>query len=122
MTNEKFTREYRLLTPESFDNVFNKPIKVSSPFLTILAKKNSLGYPRVGFIVSKKNLKRAVWRNRFKRIVRENFRKNKHILDDLDLVIIAKFKVSELSNEELTILVSKLWNTISHRYKKSVAF
>jgi ribonuclease P protein component len=120
MTTEKFSREYRLLTPESFDNVFEKPIKAASPYITILAKPNSLALPRLGFIVSKKNLKRAVWRNKFKRVIRENFRKNKHCLKNLDIVVIAKKNVLELSNEELTKLVLKLWNTISRRYKEQV--
>lgn len=121
MTNENFPREYRLLTPENFNNVFKDPIRAASPFVTILAKERGLGFPRLGLIVPKKNLKQAVWRNRFKRIIRENFRKSKQNIENLDIVVIAKFGSNELSNDELNTLVSKLWNTISRRYKKQVA-
>lgn len=117
MTTEKFPREYRLLTPENFDNVFKKPIKASTPYVTILATYNSVGFPRLGLIAPKKQLKRAVWRNKFKRIIRENFRKSVYNLENLDIVVIAKSKVLEQTNKELDILVSKLWKTISRRCK-----
>jgi ribonuclease P protein component len=40
-------------------------------------KPNSLGYARLGLIVSKKIERRAVKRNWIKRILRETFRKNR---------------------------------------------
>ncbi len=118
MTNENFPREYRLVTPETFDYVFKDPIRAASPHLTILARINECGHPRLGLVVAKKHLKRAVWRNRFKRIVRENFRKSTQKLPNLDIVVIAKASAKELSNDELNVLVTKLWLTISRRCKK----
>ena len=86
----------------------------------MLAKSSGLPFPRLGLIVPKKALKRAVWRNRVKRLIRENFRKSKQNLENIDIVIIAKNGINNLSNEELDLLVTKLCKTISHRYKKQV--
>ncbi|MEE0985982.1 MAG: ribonuclease P protein component [Succinivibrionaceae bacterium] len=120
MANENFPREYRIVTPENFDYVFKDPIRAASPCLTVLAKSSGLPFPRLGLIVPKKALKRAVWRNRVKRLIRENFRKSKQNLENIDIVIIAKNGINNLSNEELDLLVTKLCKTISHRYKKQV--
>ncbi len=48
--------------------------KVSGNFLQIHAKPNNLGYSRLGLIVAKKIARRAVVRNKVKRILREAFR------------------------------------------------
>jgi len=58
MANHTFPRELRLLTPEHFKNVFNEPVRAASPHLTLLAKTNTLGHPRLGLTVPKKALKR----------------------------------------------------------------
>ncbi|MDR6996240.1 ribonuclease P protein component [Aeromonas salmonicida] len=63
----------------------------------------------------KKALKRAVWRNRVKRVVRESFRLNQASLPAIDIVVIAKGGVKEMDNEELFKLLEKLWRTLSRR-------
>jgi len=115
MANHAFPRELRLLTPEHFKNVFNEPVRAASPHLTLLAKPNALGHPRLGLTVPKKALKRAVWRNRVKRVVRESFRLNQANLPAIDIVVIAKAGVKEMDNEELFKLLEKLWRTLSRR-------
>ena len=69
-TQHTFSRELRLLTPEHFKRVFAEPVRAASPQITLLACPNSLEHPRLGLAVPKKALKRAVWRNRVKRVVR----------------------------------------------------
>ena len=118
MAKRNFSRESRLLTPESFNSVFKDPIKAGSPSITVLAKANGLGFPRLGLIVPKKALKKAVWRNRIKRVVRENFRNAQEKLCPLDFVVIAKSPAQNLSNRDLDEILTKLWNVIYRRYKK----
>ncbi len=115
MANHAFPRELRLLTPEHFKNVFNEPVRAASPHLTLLAKVNSLGHPRLGLTVPKKVLKRAVWRNRIKRLTRESFRHKQHELPAIDIVVIAKSGIGKLDNAEITQLLEKLWRTLSRR-------
>ena len=43
-----FSRELRLLTPIQFKYVFEEPLRASSPEITILARKNTVGLPRLG--------------------------------------------------------------------------
>ncbi len=50
--------------------------KASGDFLQIYAKPNDLTCSRLGLIVAKKVERRAVWRNRAKRLLRETFRRN----------------------------------------------
>ena len=115
MANHTFPRELRLLTPEHFKRVFNEPVRAASPQLTLLAKTNELGHPRLGLTVPKKVLKRAVWRNRVKRLVRESFRHKQHELPPIDIVVIAKAGIGKLENAEITQLLEKLWRTLSRR-------
>lgn len=46
----------------------------------VMARPNAVGYPRLGMVVGKRLLARAVDRNRVKRCVRESFRQ---VLDEL---------------------------------------
>ena len=72
----RFPKRARLLKPAEFSRVFKKAHRSSDRQLTILAAPNDLDYPRLGLAISKKHAKRAVDRNRIKRIVRESFRQN----------------------------------------------
>lgn len=113
-----FSRELRLLTPEHFNFVFQQPQRAGSPHLTILARNNTLEHPRLGQAVPKKQIKLAVNRNRFKRLVRESFRLHQHSLPANDYVVIAKKSANELSNQELTSLLEKLWQRLSRPQRK----
>lgn len=115
MANYTFSRELRLLNSDQYDRVFKNPVRASRPGILVLATKNSLGYPRLGLVVPKKALKRAVWRNRIKRVTRETFRTNQHNLPHIDIVVLAKSSIGDLSNSEISSTLIKLWDQISHR-------
>jgi ribonuclease P protein component, eubacterial len=110
-----FPRELRLLTPDTFQKVFAQPVRASSPHLTLLAIRNDLTHPRLGLAIPKKALKRAVWRNRVKRQIRESFRLHQHELPPIDIVVIAKAPVRGLANPDLSQLLDKLWRTLARR-------
>lgn len=118
MVKLNFSRELRLVTPKLFNNVFENPIRASSPNLTILAKPNFLSHMRLGMIVPKKVLKLAVWRNRVKRVVRNYFRLNQHTIPPMDYVIIAKGDIKALSNADIDLLLKKLCKVIYRRSKE----
>ncbi|KJF86439.1 ribonuclease P [Photobacterium iliopiscarium] len=102
-----------MLTPEHYKTVFQQAHRAGSPHLTILARSNELDHPRLGLAVPKKQIKTAVDRNRFKRVVRESFRLKQHQLPACDFVVIAKKSANGLSNEELFTLLDKLWHRLS---------
>jgi len=113
--NYSYSRELRLLTPEDFQPVFKNAIPAVSPHLTLLARKNNLDHPRIGMAIPKKHIKHAVGRNRIRRIVREQFRHQQHQLPAIDIVIIAKAGIADLSNQEINKVLDKLWRKLVHR-------
>lgn len=90
-----------MLTPSQFTFVFQQPQRAGTPQITILGRLNSLGHPRIGLTVAKKNVRRAHERNRIKRLTRESFRLRQHELPAMDFVVVAK-KVADLDNRALS--------------------
>ena len=85
-----FRRHERLRKRSDFERVFSYGKSRGGSTVAFYFAPNSLGYPRAGFIVSKKVCKKAVERNRAKRLMREVFRLNKHRLRPVDIVFIAR--------------------------------
>ncbi|WP_354622900.1 ribonuclease P protein component [Psychromonas sp. MME2] len=115
MVNYSFSRELRLLTPDDFQPVFKNAIPAVSPHLTLLARKNTLDHPRIGMAIPKKHIKRAVGRNRIRRIIREQFRHQQQQLPAIDIVVIAKAGIADLSNQEINKILDKLWRKLVQR-------
>lgn len=119
MANNTFPRSVRILSTEEYDKVFANPVRASATGVLVLARKNNKSQcSRLGLVIPKKVLKRAVWRNRVKRIARETFRLNQHSLQNIDLVVIARPKIEGISNSELSAIFKRLWQQISHRLEK----
>jgi ribonuclease P protein component len=114
-----FSRELRLLTPTHFEYVFNNAIPSVSPQLTLLARFNTSDNPRLGITLAKKRVKHAHDRNRLKRVIRESFRLQRDSFPNIDIVVVGKSGLDKLSNQELFILLSKLWKKLALRCEKS---
>lgn len=69
---------------------------------------NQCGHARLGIVVGRKALLRAVDRNRFKRLVREQFRKVAARLQPLDIVVQAQGKLAQATLDGLPVELSKL--------------
>lgn len=87
-------------------------LKVHGKGMMALARLSTQGHPRVGLIVSKKNVKRAVDRNRFKRLVRESVRLRQDHLPPVDIVILAKRGVQDIDNETLYRQLNGMWKRL----------
>ena len=89
MGDKSFPSSHRLLKSEEFNAVFNnREYSVNNGSLLILAIRNRLNFNRLGVIVGRKSMPRAVDRNWIKRRLRESFRD----LDPLGLDVIALVK------------------------------
>ena len=104
-----FPRSSRLLKAAEFRRVFQRPSKSADRYFTLLARSSSLDHPRLGLAISKKHIKRAVDRNRIKRIVRESFRLHQADLPALDFVVMAKGGAQKLSNAVLFDALARHW-------------
>ena len=98
-----------MLTPSQFTFVFQQPQRAGTPQITILGRLNSLGHPRIGLTVAKKNVKRAHERNRIKRLTRESFRLRQHELPPMDFVVVVKRVFADLEYGALSEASDKLW-------------
>jgi ribonuclease P protein component len=110
-----FARSYRLKSRKDFQAVFAAPQRISHDFLLALFRANHLSYARLGVIVSKRIVKRAVVRNRLKRVIRECFRLNKATLCGRDVIIMIRGDRCSLSKEALRTRVDALLTLFQKR-------
>ena len=103
-----------------YQALFREPdIRVRSDKILLLAKANSLGHPRLGLVIGKKHLKRAVQRNARKRVIRESFRINQKQIVNYDMIIIALAGISSVSRENLSESLNTAWQRLNQLAKKS---
>jgi ribonuclease P protein component len=107
-----FPRDRRLTKASEFQNVFAQATKSSDAYFTVLARGNALDNPRLGLAVSKRYLKRAIDRNRIKRLTREAFRQRQHDLGGFDFVVMAKTAVIQANNETLQRSLRHHWSRL----------
>ena len=108
-----FPREARLLAPPQFRAVFANGEKFVSRGFVVIAAPSTAGRSRLGLALAKRRLKRAVDRNRVKRVVRESFRCHQHGLASVDIVILARSRTGYMTNAELFDQLSRLWSKIT---------
>ncbi len=113
---QAFCKTARLLTPRDFKQVFNQvSFRLSSANLVVLVRARSFGNARLGLIVARKNARRAVDRNRIKRIIRESFRKTQKQLGCYDYVVMTRKGITTASNESLNKEAGQLWQDAHNR-------
>jgi len=116
-----FTRELKLLTEENYRSVFAKAERFGNRSFTVLARDNGLGYPRLGFAISKKCAKRAVDRNRIKRHFRESFRLNQHKLPSVDIIAMCKPSALVLENADIRLQIDTQWRFMRKKFEVSAS-
>ena len=108
-----FQPDKRLRTPKDYQRVKGTPLLVKNKGLLLLAKPNQLTNARLGLVVPKRCVRRAVLRNRIKRTLRESFRLNQALLKGLDIVAIARQSiVQKQGRKELLPYFSVPWKAL----------
>jgi ribonuclease P protein component len=120
MSGYSYPKQLRLLTARDYNRVFeHSQFKVSGPVGLFIATPNSLGYPRIGFIIAKKKVKLAVQRNRIKRVIKDSFRLNQQRLPGLDIVFIARPGLSDKDNLAINKFTKYSWHKLNEQAKKA---
>jgi ribonuclease P protein component len=117
--NFGLTKKHKLLNSLDFSHVFEKSdFKVSTSSSLILAKLTTNSYPRLGLVVSKKNVGCAVARNRVKRLCREVFRLRSSRLPKMDIVVLAKSGITQLENGQIIEMFNSLFDQLTARIEQ----
>lgn len=114
MTGTSLRPSSRLTSAHQYDAVFARPKRQSDRLFTILSRTSDKPYGRLGLAVSKRVDKKAVGRNRIKRLVRESFRHHQEQLKGLDLVVIARAGAQQAENKALRSSLARLWQLVVH--------
>jgi ribonuclease P protein component len=115
MTDAGMPPDARLRRAADFTALRKPTGRLGSACFRIRYRDNEVGFARLGQAVSRRVSKRAVDRNRIKRIVRESFRHARGRLPAVDVLIIADTSASGLSRADLRSEVDRLWQRLIAR-------
>ena len=116
-------KQNRLKSRLAFNRIYktSKSVASSSLILYIDKENTDKNCPtRVGFVVSKKVHKRAVKRNRVKRLIRENIRLMlKEDFEEINkyqnLIFIARNKIFDMNLDEIKELILILFKKVANK-------
>lgn len=109
----RFSRRLRLTDSTQFGHVFGDSRRSGDHLFTVLYRPNGLRYARLGLAIAKKRVRRAVGRNRLKRLIRESFRGAQQQLIGRDIVIMARHNADSASNAELFASLRGHWQSMT---------
>jgi ribonuclease P protein component len=99
--------------PAEFKRVYAGGQRLGSEFFTVNVQRNGAASARLGMSIAARILRRAVDRNRVRRLIRESFRVNQQRLPALDIVIGVRANVKDADNACVRAGLEKLWQKIS---------
>ena len=112
ISTARFRKRARLLKAEEYTQVFDNAHRSRDQYFTVLAKPKKIGHAKLGLAVAKKKAKRAVSRNRLKRIIRESFRLSQNTIACADYVVMIQQSSENISNKQLFLSLEKHWQNL----------
>lgn len=109
VSSASFPRSLRLLHGAEFEACFATRQRISGRYFLIHWAHSPDGHARLGLAVSHKVDRRAVRRNRLKRVLRDHFRRHHPRLPPLDLVVLPKREACAASTAQLRGDLQQLW-------------
>nr|WP_236786756.1 ribonuclease P protein component [Allochromatium tepidum] len=92
-----------------FERVFADANRAGRQGFVVLYRPNDLDRARLGLAIAKKCARRAVDRNRLKRIARESFRRSGRRLPGVDIVVLCAQGAPHESNRRLFDVLERAW-------------
>ena len=111
----RFPRAFRLTRARDFERVFAGAFRSTGEGVRVLARANGQGCARLGLAISRRRVRKAVCRNRLKRVIRESFRHHCPELGSLDVVVLARSGLDRIGNSELHRLLAGHWHSLARR-------
>jgi ribonuclease P protein component len=113
MPDASLPREARLRRAADFAALRHASGRLGGRCFHVRYQANALGHARLGLAISKRVSKRAVERNRIKRLLRESFRRVRAELPSVDLVVMAREQAAGLPGTELLAEIDALWRKLA---------
>lgn len=112
-----FPPALRLLRPAEFQAVFDSTsFKVGEANFLLLVRCNDLGHARLGLVIAKKKVRRAVDRNRLKRQIRDSFRLQQNLLPAVDVVFLARQDLMALDSAAFRAALEQAWKRLQRKH------
>jgi ribonuclease P protein component len=119
MSRAVFTSQQKLNQPADFKRVFQNPQVSSDACFRVLARSGAGTGSRLGMAVSRQVSKKAVCRNRIKRVVRESFRqKFNQSRQPLDIIVLPKRETASMCNKKLFRSLQSHWCRLESRFEE----
>ena len=112
-----FTSEQRIRKQCEIQQIFRLRRRITGIFFSIQSRLNNFNYPRLAIIVSKKNIRLAVQRNRIKRYIREYFRLHQTAVAGIDMIVVVDKKAGVATSKELDQCLENLFSELRNRLK-----
>ena len=109
----KFEPRKRLHQPAEFRLVRLRGKRLSDAYFSLSVLPNHETYPRLGLAIATRSCATAVARNRIKRLTRESFRMNQHILPPVDVTVAVRDGARIAPPGELRDSLAKHWHSIA---------
>jgi ribonuclease P protein component len=106
-------RSARLLKPGDFTALRGNSKRISSRYFLAEYQPTQQDSARLGMAVSRRVSKRAVVRNRIRRVVRESFRLHRSQFPSLDILLIARAYAVAQTNGALRAELDSIWRALA---------
>lgn len=107
-----YSRSCRLVSQHDFKYVFAKPSKVTGQYMLALYRPNQQSLARLGMIIGKHHVKRAVDRNQLRRVIRESFKHLQASLKGLDVIVLVRSEWKPLGIKIWRNEIDNLWQRL----------
>lgn len=112
----KFEPRKRLHQPAEFRQVRQQGRRLSDAYFSLSVLPNHETYPRLGLAIATRSCATAVARNRIKRLTRESFRLNQHILPPVDVTVAVREAARLAPRGDLRASLAKHWHSIAQKW------